>query len=75
MRSSMILFLPRNIQGLQTLRFYVFGHNQTHMVLDLDYGSMMNHHESANAEAIRVINMYYRVRGFLMCELQCPKTM
>ena len=69
----MILFLPRNIPGLQTLQCYTFRKNQTHMVLDLDYGSMINHHESANAEAIRVINMYYRVRGFLMCELQCSK--
>jgi hypothetical protein len=73
----MILFLPRNIPGLQTLLCYTFGNNQTHMVLDLDYGSLINHHESANAEAFRVNHMYYRVRSKIiaMCELQCSKIM
>ena len=71
LRSSMTLFLPRNIPGFQTLLCYGFGHNETHLFLDLDYGSIINHHESANAAAMRVNSMYYRVRGFLMCESQC----
>ena len=70
MRSATTIFLPRNIPGLQTPLWYGFGHNKTHMVLDLDYGSVINHHESANAEAIRVKSMHYRVRGMSMCELQ-----
>ena len=75
LRSSMTLLLPRNIPGFQTLLCYGFGHNKTHMFLDLDYGSIINHHESANAAAMRVNNMYYRVRGFSVCESQCSKTM
>ena len=73
LRSSMTLVLPGNIPGLQILRHYSFGHNKTHIVLDLDYGSIINHHESANAEAILLNNKYYRVRGFLLCESQCSK--
>ena len=74
LRSSMILVLPRNIPALRTLRCYGFGHNETHMALDLDYGSIVNHHESANAEAVKINTKYYRVRGLLMCESQCSKT-
>ena len=33
------------------VRNYVFGHNQTHMALALDYGSVLNHHEDANVQA------------------------
>ena len=68
LRSSTTLVLPGTIPGLQTPLYYSFGHNRTHIVLDLDYGSIINHHESANAEAMRVDNMYYAVRGFFMCE-------
>ena len=39
--------MPRN----EVLRNYVFGHNETHMALALDYGSVLNHHESANVQA------------------------
>ena len=66
----MTLFLPVNIPGLQTPRYYSFDHNKTHMAVDLDYGSLINHHESANAEAEAVDNMY-RVRAFFMYESEC----
>ena len=45
------LFLPANFPKNQALYNYVFGHNETHMALALDYGSVLNHHESANAKA------------------------
>ena len=66
----MTLFLPNNFPLCQTLRCYVFGHNETHMALDLDYGSIINHHESANAKAEGVNNMYYWVRAISICESQ-----
>ena len=48
---------------MQILRNYVFGHNETHLMLDLDYGSIINHHESANARASGDNDyMYYLVR-------------
>ena len=72
----MTLYLPYNLPWGQTTQCYIFGHNETHTALDLDYGSIINHHESANARVIGVNNdMYYRVRGFSMCESQCLKTM
>ena len=46
------LFLPANFPKNQALRNYVFGHNETHMALVLDYGSVLNHHESANVKAV-----------------------
>ena len=45
------LFLPRNFPDGQDLSNYIFDHNETHMGLVLDYGSLFNHHESANAKA------------------------
>ena len=66
LRSSTTLVLPGTIPGLQTPLYYSFGHNKTHIALDLDYGSIVNHHESANAEAVRINTKYYRVRGFLI---------
>ena len=45
------LFLPKNFPKTQALRNYVFGHNETHMALALDYGSVLNHHESPNVKA------------------------
>ena len=44
------LFLPKNFPSGQAIRNYVFGHNETHMSLVLDYGSLANHHESRNAK-------------------------
>ena len=45
------LFLPENFPSEHIIRNYVFGHNDTHVALALDYGSLFNHHESANVEA------------------------
>ena len=65
----MKIFLPtKNMPGLQILLCYGFGCNKTHMVLDLDYGSIINHHESVNVEAVNIVHMFYRVRGFSMME-------
>ena len=63
------LFLPDNIPKNQILYNYVFGYNETHMGLFLDYGSLLNHHESANTKAgVKVRgsnNVYFQVRmGF-----------
>ena len=46
------LFLPQNFPKGQFLRNYVFGHNDTHMALALDYGSVMNHHDDPNVQAV-----------------------
>ena len=56
----MTLHLPLNF--LPNLHDYVFGHNKTHMSLALDYGSLINHHESFNVGAIGPGNVYFRVR-------------
>ena len=48
----MTLFLPANSIYGQAAWNYVFGHNETHKALALDYGSVMNHHDSANTRAI-----------------------
>ena len=45
------LFLPQNFPESQDLPNYVFGYSEMHMGLVLDYGSLFNHHESANAKA------------------------
>ena len=48
----MTLFLPKTFPlDHQATRDYTFGHNNTHMALSLDYGSLMNHHESANVRS------------------------
>ena len=44
------LYLPRNFPTSQVLCNYAFGYNETHVGLVLDYGSVLNHHESANVE-------------------------
>ena len=43
--------MPANIPKNEALYYYVFDYNKTHMGLVLDYGSIANHHESANLEA------------------------
>ena len=45
------LFLPNNFPPYEFVHNYVFGYNKTHMALVLDYGSLLNHHESANVKA------------------------
>ena len=67
------LFLPQNFPENQVLRNYVFGYNETHMALALDYGSILNHHESANAKAVRFFglppgnDLQFRVRMGFVC--------
>ena len=51
------MYLPNNFPTSQALRNYVFGYNATHMALALDYASIINHHESANARAVRFLPM------------------
>jgi len=63
-RTWITLFLPRSFPQRQILQWYVFNHNKTHMALDLDYGSIINHYEHANARGVGVTNMHYRLRGF-----------
>ena len=64
------LFLPENFPNSQVLRNYVFGHNQTHIALVLDYGSVLNHHESANVHAIsdsQLAHVLFEVRMGFVC--------
>ena len=66
------LFLPENFPKGEDLRNYVFGHNETHMALVLDYGSVLNHHENANVQALdihipRLTNVHFQVRMGFVC--------
>ena len=71
--STRTLFLPRNIPGNEILYNYIFAYNDTHMGLVLDYGSVLNHHESANVQAVRRPefqlwnNVNFRVRMGFVC--------
>ena len=51
----MTLFLPYNFPKSEAISNYVFGHNKTHRALVLDYGSLINHRESANTKAGRIV--------------------
>ena len=48
----MTLYLPYNLPKSQVVQNYNFDHNQTHSALVIDYGSLLNHHESANVKAL-----------------------
>ena len=50
----MTLFLPNNFPKSEAAKNYMFGHNKTHKALVLDYGSLMNHHESSNTKAMSI---------------------
>ena len=64
------LFLPKNFPKSQDLCNYLFGHNDTHAALVLDYGSIFNHHEDANVHAVTTS----RVRmGFVCGNCTVPK--
>ena len=64
----MTLFLPNNFPKSQFLSNYVFGHNQTHMALVLDYGSVFNDHESANVKAVtQSHNVHFQVHMGFEC--------
>ena len=45
------LFLPQNFPKDQVFSNYIVGESETHLSLVLDYASLFNHHESANAKA------------------------
>ena len=66
----MTLFFPKSFPRGQAPRDYIFGRNKTHIALPLDYGSIMNHHKSFNAEPVGLIedpdNYHFQVRGFLL---------
>ena len=64
------LFLPANFPKTQVLRNYVFGHNETHKALVVDYGSVYNHHESANVRAVDFppgTGINFQVRTAFVC--------
>ena len=66
----MTLFLPKNFPRSQTALNYVVGHNETHMALALDYVALLNHHESANTEAVgfpRLNNVLFQVHMGFAC--------
>ena len=72
LRSWMTLFLPLNFPEDQAPRHYAFGYNKTHMALALDYGSLINHRESANARAIASVYSQVR-RVFQFANHNVPK--
>ena len=68
----MTLFLPEYFPKSETVHNYMFGHNETHRALVLDYGSVLNHHNSANARAIYLQktepqNIHFQVRAGFLC--------
>ena len=71
LRSWMTLYLPRNLPRSQVVCNYIFGHNKTHAGLVLDYGSLLNHHESANTKTVQILgsapNNNFQVRGGFQC--------
>ena len=49
----MTLFLPKNFPSGPFFPWdYAFEYNDTHIAVALDYGSIINHHESPNAEKV-----------------------
>ena len=60
LRTWITLFLPKNLPDDLSFRHYRFGYNETHTAVPLNYGSILNHHESANT---RLTNMNFYVRG------------
>ena len=61
----MTLFLPSNFPKSQIVLNYVFGYNETHSALAVDYGSLVNHHDSFNVEASGDDDTQFHVRrGF-----------
>ena len=72
----MTLFLPNNFPKSEAVHNYMFGHNKTHSALVLDYGSVLNHHESPNTKAKKVNkkppktqndNVHFQVRKDFPC--------
>ena len=65
----MTLFVPNSLPEGLSIWFYSFGYNRTHGAIPLDYGSLLNHHKSANTHAVPDLNnnMHFQVRGFFQC--------
>ena len=64
-RSWETVFLPNNFPQGVSVWYYVFAYNETHMAVPLDYGSLLNHHESANTRVWFGLNnnLHFQVRG------------
>ena len=62
----MTLYLPYNLPRSQVVCSYAFDHNETHAGLGIDYGSLLNHHESANVKHVSISgsdpNVVFQVR-------------
>ena len=57
----MTLFLPNNFSPL-SIGYYIFAYNDTHVAMPLDYGSLLNHHESANTDVlVQNNNLHFQV--------------
>ena len=71
MRTWKTLYLPYNMPRTQVICNYIFGHNETHTALVIDYGSLCNHHDSPNAKAVTVHepvpNTHFQVRTGFEC--------
>ena len=61
LRSWMTMFLPLNFPIDQAAWNYVFGLNETHKALALDYASVANHHESANTKVIHLLGLKHNI--------------
>ena len=66
----MTLFLPKNLPPALSIWYYCFDYNETHMAMPLSYGSLLNHHKSANVKSANVYtlsglnnNVHFQVRG------------
>ena len=65
-RTWVTLFLSRSVSKDLIFRHYNFAFNVTHAAVPLNYGSILNHHESAN---MRLNNMNLYVRGIFNVEI------
>ena len=67
----MTLYLPYNLPGSQIVSNYIFSHNKTHSGLVIDYGSLLNHHESPNTKTAEMFgsgpNIHFQVRRGFQC--------
>ena len=68
----MTLYLPYNVPRSQVVCNYIFHHNTTHSGLVIDYGSLLNHHESANVKSESIEeesgpNIHFQVRRGFQC--------
>ena len=63
----MTLFVPHNFPQGVSVWYYVFGYNETHSAMPLDYGSLLNHHKNSNTYPFSTAdlnsNLHFQVRG------------